>query len=74
MFNLPDVELAPGEFYIIMASGDSNLTNNSYIHANFKISDVESLYLTKNGEIIDSMFIANVPIGYSFGRNSDYGL
>lgn len=72
--NLPDVKLKPGEFYILMASGDTNLTNNSYVHINFKISDVESLYLTKDNEIIDSIFIANVPLGYSFGKTDDYGL
>ena len=73
-YNLPDVELKSGEVYVLMASGDINLTNNSYVHINFKISDVESLYLTKDNQIIDSMFIANVPLGYSFGRHSNYGL
>lgn len=73
-YKLPDVELAPQEKYILMASGDVNLSNNTYTHINFKISDVESLYLSKDGKIIDSMFIANVPLGYSFGRHSDYGL
>ncbi|MBE6138890.1 MAG: hypothetical protein E7174_00065 [Firmicutes bacterium] len=73
-YNLPDVELKSGEIYVLMASGDTNLSNNSYKHINFKISDVESLYLTKDNEIIDSMVIANVPLGYSFGRHSNYGL
>lgn len=72
--NLPDIKLKPGEMYIVMASGDENLTNNTYTHINFKISDVESLYLSKDGKIIDSMFIANVPLGYSYGRHNDYGL
>ena len=73
-FNLPAIELKSGEYYIIMASGDTNLSNNSYVHSNFKLSDVESLYLTKDNEVIDSMVIANVPLGYSFGRHNDYGL
>lgn len=72
-YKLPDVELKKGEYYIIMASGDSNLSNNSYNHANFKLSDVESLYIIKEKEVIDSIFIANVPLGYSFGKNSNYG-
>ena len=71
---LPNVKLKPGDTYVLMASGDSNLTNNSYTHINFKISDVESLYLTKDREIVDSMVIANVPLGYSFGRHDNYGL
>jgi len=73
-YNLPDVELKSGEYYILMASGDTNLSNNSYTHINFKISDVESIYLTKDNNIIDSMVIANVPLGHSFGRSNDYGL
>lgn len=72
-FNLPDVSLKSGEYYIIMASGDTNLSNNSYAHANFKLSDVESLYLVKGNDIIDSIFIANVPLGYSLGKK-DYGV
>ena len=74
MYKLPDVILHPGEYYILMASGDSNLSNNSYKHTNFKISDVESLYLVKNKTIIDSLFVANVPLEYSFGRGNSYGL
>lgn len=73
-YKLPDVELKSGEMYVLMASGDTNLTNNSYNHINFKISDVEALYLIKDNDVIDSMFVANVPLGYSFGRHSDYGL
>lgn len=73
-FELPDKKLKPGEYYIVMASGEENLTNNSYTHANFKISDVESLYLVKEKEIIDSVLISEVPLGYSFGKKGDYGL
>jgi len=73
-YNLPDVELNPGEYYIIMASGDENLSNNSYTHTNFKISEIEALYLVKNNNVVDSMFIANVKTGYSFGRHDNYGL
>lgn len=73
MYNLPNVELKSGSYYIVMASGDTNLSNNSYKHTNFKLSDVESLYLTKKTAVIDSLFISDVPNGYSFGRNGDYG-
>ena len=72
MYELPDYELKPGNYYVIMASGDTNLTNNSYHHANFKISNIESIYLTSKGKVIDSMFIADLKTGYSFGRGS-YG-
>lgn len=74
MFKLPDKVLKSGEYYIIMASGDVNLSNSSYKHANFKLSKIESLYVTKNNKIIDSMLIANVPLGYSMGRGDSSGL
>ena len=68
MFDLPNVELKPNEYYVVMASGDTNLSNSSYVHTNFKLSDVESLYLFKEDNIIDSVVISNVPSGYSYGR------
>ncbi len=72
MYELPDYELKSGSYYIVMASGDSNLSNNSYQHANFKISDIESIYLTSRGKVVDSIFVSNVKNGYSFGRGN-YG-
>lgn len=71
MFNLPDVALNPGDYYIIMASGDTNLSNSSFAHSNFKISETESIYLFKNEEIIDSVVISNIPNGYSYGRGEN---
>ncbi len=73
MYNLPKVDLKSGSYYIVMASGDTKLSNDKYKHANFKLSDVEGLYLTKNSSVIDSMFISDVPNGYSFGRSGNYG-
>lgn len=72
-YNLPDVILKPNEKYVIMASGDTNLSNSTYKHANFKIGDIESLYLVKDNKIEDSIFIANVKTGYSIGRNNNSG-
>lgn len=71
-YELPDKILKSGELYILMASGDSNLTN-SYTHVDFKLSDNESLYLYIDNKVIDSMYIANVPLGYSMGRNDSNG-
>ena len=70
-YELPDVELKKGEYYIVMASGDTNLSNNKYKHASFKLGDTEAVYLTKKDEIIDSIMVANVPLGYSMGRNGN---
>ncbi len=72
-WQLPDVKLAPNEIYVVMASGDTNLSNNSYKHTDFKISEVDSIYLFKNNKIIDSIFIANIPLDYSMGRSNDSG-
>lgn len=72
-WNFPNITLKAGELYVVMASGDTNLSNNSYAHANFKLSETESLYLTDGNNIIDSMFISEIPLGYSMGRGSEYG-
>ncbi len=68
-YKLPKVELKSGEYYIVMASGDTKLSNSKYQHASFKLGDTEAVYLTKSDEIIDSIMVANVPLGYSMGRS-----
>jgi len=72
-FQLPEVVIPAGGYYIIMCSGDSNLTNKSYTHAPFKISDVESIYLSTKKSIVDCVFVADVPVNYSYGRNASDG-
>ena len=74
MYKLPNVDLKKGEYYVVMASGEENLSNDKYKHANFKISDNESIYLTQHNTIIDSIYMANVPKGYSMGKIGDYGV
>ena len=69
-YQLPDVVLQPGQMYIIMASGDVNLTNNSYYHANFKLGSSDTLYLVKENKIVDSINFQNIPDGYSYGRGA----
>lgn len=71
-WQFPDVTLKPGELYIIMCSGDTKLSNNTYIHTNFKLSEIESLYITDGKHILDSIFISKVPLEYSMGRG-EYG-
>lgn len=70
-FKLPDVELKKGEYYIVIASGDTNLSNDSYIHAPFKLSSIEGIYLTRNSEIIDTLFLSEIPVGYSKGKKDN---
>lgn len=73
MYTLPNVEIKSGEYYVLMASGNSDFSNDKYFHTNFKISSSESIYLYHDEVLVDSMFLSKVPIGYSYGRNSSNG-
>jgi len=72
-YQLPAVTLQPGEYYVIMCSGNTALTNNSYHHAGFKLGDNEGLYLTDGSRIVDSVYVSDVPLNYSLGRGDDSG-
>lgn len=72
-YKLPNVELKSKEYYIVIASGDEKLSTNKYKHTNFKLSTNEGIYITKSNKIIDSIYIANIPNGYSMGRSNNYG-
>ena len=74
MYKLPKIELKSGEYYVVMASGNEKLSNSKYKHTNFKLSETQSIYLTKSSDIIDSIFLANIPDGYSMGRGNSYGI
>jgi len=71
-YELPDVIIQPHAYYVLMASGDANLSNQSYNHLDFKISETEALYLYKDKQVVDSVMIGNIPINYSYGRG-EYG-
>lgn len=73
MYQLPDKTLKSGEYYILMASGNVNLSNSKYEHTNFKISSSESIYLYHQNLLVDSVFFSSIPIGYSYGRNQKNG-
>lgn len=73
MYKLPEVTLKPNEYYILMASGDDNLSNSKYNHTNFKLSSGEGLFLYNNQKLIDSVFIYNIPKNYSYGRGNNFG-
>lgn len=74
MYKLADVELKGHEYYVVIASGEEKYSNSKYKHTNFKLSDNESIYITKSNKIIDSMYMANVPTGYTMGRSDNYGI
>ncbi len=70
---LPSITLKPGEYYILMASGDKKLSTDNYQHLNLKISGNDALYLFKNQAIIDTLFIPDLDPGYSYGKSLNYG-
>ena len=68
-WRLPDdISLAPGEYKVVLASGQG--VKKNYIHTNFKLSasgDVLALF-DANGVLQDKYVIEPVPRGVSIGR------
>lgn len=73
IFPLPDITLEAGKTVVIMASGNKELSNQTYTHADFKLSEAESLYLLKGKKVVDSMVIANLNLDQSMGRGNQNG-
>ncbi len=73
MFKLPDINLKPKEYIVLIASEDTDLTNDDYYHLNFKLSNNDGVYLIKNSKITDTVFLYNIPANYSYGRNNSSG-
>lgn len=69
-YPLPDKVLKPGEYCVIMASGDSALTTSTYIHVDFKIDGQDDeLYLTKaDSTYADAVHVFGVRSNYSLTR------
>lgn len=72
-YHLPDVTISRGSMIVLMCSGEEILSNQSYDHTNFKLGDSEGIYLSRNNELVDTMYIADVPYGFSYGRNNSHG-
>lgn len=68
MYQLPEKVLMPGAYYVVMASGDTKLSNTSYDHANFKLSSGTGLFLYNGMDLVDGTYIYSIPKGYSYGR------
>ena len=69
-FTLPDVTLEPGECYIIICSGNTELTGK-YVHAPFTVSREEGwvyLSLVSESGVSDYVRIYDVPYQASVGR------
>ena len=65
LWQMPDVELAPGEFYIVQASG-----NEADGEACFKVSATgEALYINDlDGECVEALYVPSLTPDTSFGR------
>lgn len=63
-WRLPEIELAAGEFYVAVASGEGG------DHASFKISsEKETVYLTRgDGQTVDSLNAEDIPPNVSLGK------
>lgn len=73
MYALPNVVLKKNSYYILITSGDEELSNKTYKHTNFKLSNMEGLYLYHNNTMVDALFISDLSTNYSYGRGNKYG-
>ena len=67
-YQLPEVELEPGAYFILMCSGNTSLSTKTYYHADFKIGASDGLFLFKGSTLADCVYVSGVPYGYSYGR------
>ncbi|MBR0481567.1 MAG: lamin tail domain-containing protein [Firmicutes bacterium] len=72
-FRLPETTLDPGAYYVLMCSGNTELSNNSYVHSNIKLGNAETLYLIKDGKVTDSVFAYDIPKDMTYSRDANYG-
>ena len=72
---LPDKMLAPGDTYVIILSGDTELTTSKNYHAGFSLNAAQDqLYLfDKNSSLVDYVALWDIPFGYSYGREDNQG-
>lgn len=69
--SLPDVLLAPGEFYMIKAMSADTETTEAFLP--FKLGNSDGLWLSRNGALVDSVEWPkdSAPEGTSYGRLPD---
>ncbi len=71
-WKFPNIEIAPGNFLLIFASG-KNILNTNELHTNFKISSSgEQLFLSNNlGQVLDQIEPIELLENQSYGRSPD---
>ncbi len=71
---LPDVTLAPGDFYLVILSGHAAYTTQRAFHADFALNAQEdSLFLFENGRLIDYAHLYALPYRTTYGRSANHG-
>jgi hypothetical protein len=74
MYRLPEKVLAPGETVVIILSGDESLSTKRYDHAGFTLNAAEDqLLLYRNDSLVDYVYLKNIPVGMSYGRQAGNG-
>jgi len=68
---LPDVSLAPGEFYVVLATDEAPKDGSDYVP--FKLGSDDSVSLFQGDDLIDKLDWddGEALIGYSYGRYTD---
>lgn len=72
--SLPKIKIKAHSYYVLMASGDSKLSNDDYKHINVKVGANDALYLFQKNKIVDSLFIPKIDPGTSYGKDLSYGV
>ena len=68
-YYFPDLTLEPGEYYVVICSGDPSLGER---HASFGLAPGDTVYLAKQGTYIDALFIpADLQYNESYGRSGN---
>lgn len=70
LFRLPEGQLEPGDYFVVILSGNTELTTDKHVNAPFTVGKDESwLYVTgSDGKISDLIRIWDTPSGVSVGR------
>lgn len=70
-YPLPDMTLAPGQYLCILLSEEGKNLRRGYEHIPMSLSSSgEELYLSKDGKIVDYVFLPELDTDTSYGRPS----
>ena len=68
-YHFPEITLEPGEYYVVLCSGDPSLGQR---HAPFSLAAGDTVYLAKQGTYIDALSIpTDLQYNESYGRSGN---